>query len=133
MDRRCMTGTVGSVACHFFVSSSATPNVPLDFNGKSFSIKLGLLRKRTFSIINNPVQKQQRERQNLINRSGQENYEEAKYIVDTTREGWFQDDPSGYRDPWDFANDDLERQYIQPVVTKRNSQVNNTNIKRRRI
>jgi hypothetical protein len=85
----------------FFVSSNLNPNVPLNFNGSGFSIRLGILAKP----------------KNNSSDVG------LKYYLDSTREGYFEDDPSGYRDPWDFANDTLERQYLPPQ---------NSNKKRRR-
>lgn len=100
----------------FFISSNTDPSVPLNFNGKSFSIKLGLLKKKDGSISKldrNTIQQQQQQK--------------GKYILDSSREGYFNDDPSGYRDPWDFANDVLERQYIPSQ-----QQTTGRSVKRRR-
>lgn len=97
-----------------FISNSQEINTPLDFNGMPFSIKLGLQRRMertsSFSLGGNSLISQGSNTSNL------------KYYNDSTREGWFEaDDPSGYRDPWDFSQDTLERQYIpasRPIITQ---------------
>lgn len=82
----------------FYVSSDLNPNVPLQFNGTGFTIRLGIMVK--------PKQN-----------NSSDGY---KYVVDSTREGYFKDDSvTGYRDPWDFANDTLEREYLSNPLKRR--------------
>jgi hypothetical protein len=97
-----------------YVSSSTTPNEVLDLKGKSFVVKLGLLKRRpdignfkSYNKYNTPSYQQQQQPQPQ---------QQGKYVLDSTREGYFNDDPSGYRDPWDFSSDVFERQYI-PTAT----------------
>lgn len=90
-----------------YISNSQEINTPLNFNGMTFSIKLGLQRKkeRIVNVYNG----------NSFTSQGQggEGSSNLKYYNDSTREGWFEaDDPSGYRDPWDFSVDQEERGYI---------------------
>lgn len=81
----------------FFVSSNLNPNVPIQLNGSGFTVRLGILIKPKQNISSDGY----------------------KYIVDSTREGYFKDDSSGYRDPWDFANDTLEREYVSNSLKRR--------------
>jgi hypothetical protein len=100
----------------FFISSSTNPMEPLNLSGRSFVLKLGLLKNSNINDVGGYVEQSFLVPFNTQKQQQQQQQQQGKYVLDSTREGYFNDDPSGYRDPWDFSNDVLERQYIPSAV-----------------
>jgi hypothetical protein len=98
----------------FFISTNNDIFQPIRFNGRGFSIKIGILKnlkKRNNSIHpTTNFSSNQSIVQGRTNESQSENV--SKYWLDTSREGYWQENPTGYRDPGEFAFDELEREYI---------------------